>query len=82
MNFRKLGLVFLTIALCVGIVILMQVRTERSEEIIMPGAKDGKTTVVKRETLPDPKATEAPVDDGVVWPDLTLNDMLEAENRQ
>ncbi len=82
MNFRKLGLVFLTIALCVGIVILMQVRTERTEEIIMPGAKDGKTTVVKRDTLPDPNVTPEPVDDGVVWPDLTLNEMLEAENRQ
>ena len=82
MNLRKLGLVFLTIALCVGIVILMQVRTERSEEIVMPGAKDGKTTVVKRDLLPDPNVTPEPEDDGVVWPDLTLQEMLESENRQ
>lgn len=82
MNFRKLGLVFLAIALCVGIMILMQVRTERSEEILMPGAKDGKTAVVNRDQLPDPNVTPEPEDDGVVWPDLTLNEMLEAENRQ
>ncbi len=82
MNLRKLGLVFLAIALCVSIVILMQVRTEKGEEILMPGAKDGKPAVVNRDSLPDPRITPEPVDDGVVWPDLTLNQMLESENRQ
>ena len=82
MKLKKLALVFLALALCLGIVILMQVREEKGEEIVFGGAKDGKTRVVKPETLPDPKTTPEPEDDGVVWPDLTLNEMLEAENRQ
>ena len=82
MNFKKLLLVFLALALCLGIVILMQGRDSSGEEIYFGGAKDGKTPLVDPASLPDPKATQAPDDDGIVWPDLTLNEMLEAENRQ
>ena len=82
MNIKKLGLVFLAIALFVGVVLLAKVRTEQGEEILMPGAKDGKTALVGRDTLPDPNETPEPVDDGIVWPDLTLETMMESENRQ
>ncbi len=82
MNFKKLLLVFLALALCLGVVILLQGREQDSEEIFFGGAKDGKTTRVDPASLPDPLATEEPVDDGVVWPDLTIDEMLEAENRQ
>ena len=82
MNFKKLLLVFLALALCLGIVILLQGREQDSEEIFFGGAKDGKTALVDPASLPDPLATEEPVDDGIVWPDLTIDEMLEAENRQ
>ena len=46
MNFKKLLLVFLALALCLGIVILMQGRDSSGEEIYFGGAKDGKTPLV------------------------------------
>ena len=82
MNLKKLGLVFLALALCLGVVILVQVRGETGEEIEFGEASGGRTQRVRPETLPDPNITPEPVDDGIVWPDLTLDEMLESENRQ
>ncbi len=81
MTLRKLALVFLALALCVSIVLIRQLRDDRTEEILMPGAKDGKTAVVKRDTLPDPNPTEPP-EDNIGWPKLTLDEMLESPSRQ
>ena len=82
MNYRKLGLVFLTLALVVGLMVLLENRKTRGEEILMPGAQSGMITIIDRDKLPDPAATPEPIDDGVVWPDLDLEEMLESENRQ
>ena len=79
---KKLGLVFLALALCLGIVILVQLRGETGEDIVLGGAPGGTTKIIRPENLPDPNVTPEPMDDGIVWPDLTLEEMLESENRQ
>ncbi|MBR5343336.1 MAG: M15 family metallopeptidase [Oscillospiraceae bacterium] len=83
MKINKLLAVFFALALCLAIAILWKWRDPgKPEEIIYGEASGGKTTVVDPGTLPDPNATPEPDEDGVVWPDLTLKEMLDAENRQ
>lgn len=82
MKIGKLLAVFLALALCLVIVILWQWRNESNDQIIFGEASGGKIDIVDPDTLPDPKATPEPDDGGVVWPDLTLKEMLDAENRQ
>ena len=78
MNKRKLLLIFITMGVCLGLVLILQNRSARTEEIVLGGASGGFVQV--RDQFPDPAVTPEPIDDGVVWPELTLETMQ--ENRQ
>ena len=78
MNKRKLLLIFITLAVCLGLVVIIQNRSARNEEIVFGGANGGFLQV--RDQFPDPAVTPEPIDDGAVWPALTLE--ILQENRQ
>lgn len=78
MKNKKLPLIFLAAALTLGLLLVVQNRREKSDTVLFGGAQGGFIQV--REEFPDPAVTPEPVDDGVVWPDLTLSEMQ--DNRQ
>ncbi|MBR3292854.1 MAG: M15 family metallopeptidase [Oscillospiraceae bacterium] len=78
MRNKKIGLVLLAAALCLAIAIMINTRQEKTDTVLFGGAQGGILQV--RDDFPDPAVTPVPVDDGVIWPDITLQELQ--ENRQ
>ena len=75
----RLGVVMLTLVLCLGVVIMVGLRRTNGTLIMTNSGWQAYRNTME---MHDPKATPEPDPNAVKWPELTLNEMLEAENRQ
>lgn len=73
---RKLIWLFEVAGLCLVLVILVNARLDKVNSVIFGGAQ-GAYVSSDSVTFLDPAATEEPADDGVIWPDLTIDEMQE-----
>ena len=70
----KLLWLFEMAALFLALVLIVNARLNRSNSVVFGGA-DGTFVSADSVMFPDPATTEPPVDDGVLWPNITLTEL-------
>lgn len=70
----KLLWIFEMAALGIVLSLVINARVNRTESVVLPGAS-GAFVPANENYMVDPAATEPPADDGVLWPNITLEEL-------